>query len=317
VKAIARIFPWMGCFLCMTTALARAKQPAGAGDANRAGQPATFTFTSFDPPGSVVTQAWAINNEGAVVGDYADSTGTYFGYKRLSNGSFTAPITVAGENVYTDGLNDFGLIAGYSSVGTGQGYPPPNPVTTFTLSSGVYTDFTIGTDTQINAINNNGDFAGIFEENSSRYPGFLHVAATGSTEEFSVAGSDFTFAYGLNRKDVVVGIYKATAASAAFGAFIRNASGTILTFVFPGASSSGATSINECGTIVGVFTDSAGANHGFYGKLGGFTQIDYPQATWTIVTGMNDHGEIVGHYLDASGVLHGFVATPPVPSCSP
>jgi hypothetical protein len=316
VKGIARIFPWIGCFLCMTTAYARAKQPS-ASDANTAGQPATFTFTSFDPPGSVFTQAWAINNEGIVVGDYSDSSGAFFGYKRLSNGSFNAPITVAGENVYTDGINDYGVMAGYSSVGAGQGYPPPNPITTFTLLKGVYTDFTLGPDTQINAINNEGDFAGIFEENSGNYPGFLHVASTGSTEVFSVAGSDFTFAYGLNRKDVVVGLYRATVTSTAFGAFVRHPSGKILTFGFPGASSSGATNINNCGTIAGVFTDSAVAYHGFYGALNSFTQMDYPGAVWTIVTGMNDRGEIVGQYVDASEVLHGFIATPSVPSCSP
>lgn len=317
MKVMARIFPWIGCFLCMTTGLARAKQPAGSGGANRPGQPVTFTFTNIDPPGSLATEAWAINNEGVVVGSYVDSSKTVLGYKRLSNGSFNAPITVAGENVYLDGLNDHGVMTGYSSVGVGQDYPPPNPITTFTLSHGVYTDFTIGPDTQINAINNNGDFTGVFEEDSSEYPGFLHLASTNSTEVFSVAGAGFTFAYGLNRKDVVVGLYKATATSAAFRAFIRNEAGTIRTFGFPGASSSGASSINDCDTIVGAFTDTAGSYHGFYGKVGNFTQMDYPGAIWTILTGMNDHGEIVGQYVDTSDVLHGFIATPPVPSCSP
>jgi len=277
----------------------------------------TFTFVSFDPPGSANTQVWAINDAGTVVGDYADSSGVYSGFKRVKSGAFSKPIERAGENVYTDGINNKGIVSGYYSVGPGQGYPPPNPVTTFTLQNQIYTTFTIGTDTQINALNDDGDFTGIYEENSSIYPAFLHVASTNSTVTFSVPGANFTFGYGINNQDEVVGAYKVDVSDPDFSSFIRQADGRIQKFDVAGHSASVAANLNNCGTIVGAFLDASGLYHGYYGHLNHFTKIDYPGSTMTIATGINKHGVIVGHYSNADGVFHGFVATPATPSCSP
>jgi uncharacterized membrane protein len=320
VNFISRSFLWMGFFACMTTALGLASQAQSSSDskarvANEA--QTTFTFTSFDPPGSTYTQAWAINNQGTVVGDYADSNSVFSGFKRYKSGQISRPIRIAGKNVYMDGINDSGVLSGYYSTGAGQGYPPPNPITTFTYYGGTDSDFTVGPLTQINALNNNGDLVGIYQQDSTTYAGFLHDKADGSTAMFSVPGNEFTFAYGMNNSDTVVGLYRSTVLATTQRAFRRRADGTLTTFAAFGSDYTAATTLNDCGTIVGAFADTSGVFHGFYGKLNNFKQIDFPGSTFTIITGINNHGEMVGGYNSSDGAFHGFIATPAVPSCSP
>jgi len=277
----------------------------------------TFTFTSFDPPDSSSTQAWGINTTGAVVGSYSAPGGVAYGFERRSTGSFMQPFKISGENVYVDGINANGVLSGYYSASPVEGYPPSSSITSFTLAKGVYTDFTAGTQTAVYGINNKGDLAGIYQASKTSYSGFLHIAATNTTVDFSVTGAELTFAYGLNNAEIVVGAYKETLSGTTYQGFERKTDGDIVTFGFPGAISSIAYGINECDEIVGSFATSAGTTHGFYGKLKKFTQIDYPGSTSTLLSGISLHGILVGQYVDASGVTHGFIATPPKPTCTP
>jgi probable HAF family extracellular repeat protein len=48
-----------------------------------------FTFITFDPPGSVFTQASSINNQGQIVGFFSDSSGEGHGFLRNKDGTFT------------------------------------------------------------------------------------------------------------------------------------------------------------------------------------------------------------------------------------
>lgn len=268
----------------------------------------TFNFTSFDPPGSLETHALAVNKAGTIVGYYLDSSNYYVGYVRANNGVFSKPIQKSGDNLYATGINDTGVIAGY--------YYTPSAETSFTLTKGVLTDFAYnGLQTQINKINDNGDLIGIYVESSTSYPGFMYVAATSTTVTFSVTNGAATFAEGLNKNDVIVGDYT-TIPFGNYGAFVRSAGGTIETFGFIGASQTFASGINDCNVIVGTFYDSSNFQHGYYGRLNAFTQLDYPGAVQTIVDGINNHGELVGRYIDGSGFSHGFLATPPSPSCT-
>ena len=155
----------------------------------------TFTFTSFDPPRSLETHAYAVNNGGTVVGYYLDSSSNlYEGYERSKAGNFSRPIKMSGANLYATGLNDSGVVSGY--------YYPPAPASevSFTYLKGVFTDFAYnGFATQVDRINNAGDLTGIYLESDTLYPGFLYSAATGTTISFSVPGEAATFAEGLNR----------------------------------------------------------------------------------------------------------------------
>lgn len=55
--------------------------------------------------------------------------------------------------------------------------------------------------------------------------------------------------------------------------------------------------INPAGDIVGVYTDAAGAQHGFLLSGGQFTTIDVPGAVTTIARGIGPGGDIVGEYI--------------------
>jgi hypothetical protein len=214
-----------------------------------------------------------VNNTGNVVGYYKDaSTGLYVGYERHKNGSFSKPIQMTGDNLYATGLNDSGVISGYY-------YPPNSNEISFTLAKGQFTDFAYnGFVTQVDRLNNNGDLTGIYIETPTLYPGFLYVKATNTTVSFNVTGAAATFGGGLNKKDYVVGDYTAAIPYTTFQSFIRTPSGTITTFMFPGASQTYAEQINDCNVIAGSFADSSNLEHGFYGKLNRFTQLDYPGA---------------------------------------
>jgi uncharacterized membrane protein len=72
------------------------------------------TFVSFDPAGSVSTEAYSINSKGEVAGSYVDATdGALRGYKRIVDGTITT-IEPPGS-VFTKALsiNANGAIAGY------------------------------------------------------------------------------------------------------------------------------------------------------------------------------------------------------------
>ena len=76
----------------------------------------------------------------------------------------------------------------------------------------------------------------------------------------------------------------------------------------PGASSTGATGINELGVIVGFYF-VGDVFHGFVrSNNGSFTTIDVPGAFGSGAMGINPLGDIVGFYNNHVGsALHGFV----------
>lgn len=270
----------------------------------------TFTFTSFDPPASIETHAFAVNNAGSVVGYYKDSsTGLYVGYERSKAGTFSRPIKMAGDNLYATGLNDSGVISGY--------YYTSSAEISFTLSAGQFTDFAYnGFETQVDRINNNGDLTGLYVETTALFPGFLYVKSTNTTVTFNVPGAAATFGEGVNKKDYVVGTYTDTIPYTTFQSFLRTPTGAITMFSFPGALQTYAEQINDCNVIAGSFLDASNVNHGFYGKLNHFTQLDYPGAVQTALDGINNRGQLVGSYFDAVGFRHGFIAMPSTLSCS-
>ena len=102
----------------------------------------------------------------------------------------------------------------------------------------------------------------------------------------------------------------ATAASASpLGGY---ASGTYTTIDYPGAVQTDISGINNLGTMVGYYIDTAGVNHGFIYQHGSFTAFNDPYAgtganQGTQGSGINDFGTIVGAYIDGSGNYHGFM----------
>jgi uncharacterized membrane protein len=76
---------------------------------------------------------------------------------------------------------------------------------------------------------------------------------------------------------------------------------------YPGAIVTELAGINSAGVMVGSYTDSAGAVHGFRFDDGIFTAINYPGAVSTAPTSINSRGDIAGFILDQLNQWHGFV----------
>ncbi|MGB9106806.1 MAG: hypothetical protein WCC59_18775 [Terriglobales bacterium] len=82
------------------------------------------------------------------------------------------------------------------------------------------------------------------------------------------------------------------------------------TFNYPGAAATGASNINDSGTIVGYYYNSDGSEHSFLYDGHGFTSFDYPGADWTEASGINQAGDVVGYYgYAADKLMHGFLRT--------
>jgi len=85
-----------------------------------------------------------------------------------------------------------------------------------------------------------------------------------------------------------------------------------LTFTFspvavPGARAVGVYAVNNSGSMVGTYLDSAGLWHGLLIAGGKVKTIDHPGAAGgTFICGVNSTGVVAGYYLDSVGASYGF-----------
>lgn len=124
-----------------------------------------------------------------------------------------------------------------------------------------------------------------------------------------VPGATGTVINGVTQRGVVLGTD--IHGTSIFG-FIET-DGRPVIFNYPGTS--GVTypgGINDSNVSVGIYSDAAGAAHGWIRSAGGaFSSIDDPSAgtgagQGTFPDSISNHGVIAGTYIDAGGVSHGF-----------
>jgi uncharacterized membrane protein len=75
----------------------------------------------------------------------------------------------------------------------------------------------------------------------------------------------------------------------------------------PSAVNTHPTGINNNNVVVGFFSDSSGATHGFMDAGGSYTTLNVPGAVSTYAIGVNNIGQVAGYYVDAKGITHGFI----------
>ncbi len=221
---------------------------------------------------------------------------------------------------FPTGIDESGVIAGYYNNGV--------EYLGFLLSNGNFSTVNEGSSTEIDTIDNNGDFGGAI--------GFLGFISIGGTvTQFSVPGADTTTVAGLSLDGVTVGTALLNKNGEYVG-FVRGTKGGFHLFTVRKAFRHGtfATAIDEhLQLIVGYYYDSGGITHGFVfhytrpldsldGPSPGAVQIvDSPDAVSfdaaagqgsTYVQGVNSSGVLVGTYQpnNGTGKLFGFIATP-------
>jgi hypothetical protein len=253
---------------------------------------ASFSFTSFDPPGSTYTQAWAINDAGRIVGLEVDSSGAH-GYQKDGANYTTIDYPGTVGSTYAFGNNSNDQIVGIWVDFRAHAYVKDG--SSFTTLNYGSRDYAWG-------INDSGQIIGDYFDGTDH--GF-EVNADGSNfTSFDYPGEQNTEATGINNAGQVVGVYRD--AGSQFHGYLKDGS-NFTTIDYPGAINSRAIRINNTGEILGQYTDASG-DHGYLKVGSNFLSIDYPGATGTYPNGINDSGQIVGYYLDATG-SHGFVAT--------
>jgi uncharacterized membrane protein len=158
--------------------------------------------------------------------------------------------------------------------------------------------------------NDRGDVVGFFIDDAGLNHGFLLSRGAFTTLDFP--GTNFTRAWGINQRGVVVGewaIFDALGNEVAYGGFVWKDNAFTDVKIFPGAGIGGVLSINEYGDLVGGWWSdpTSSVQHGFVYSAGHFTSFDVPGAIATQPNDINEHGQIVGLYMDADGMDHGFL----------
>jgi hypothetical protein len=261
------------------------------------------SFTSFDVPGATGYFDAGLNDEGLVAGLVFAADGSEVGFIRSPDGRITTPIVDPNDNTGVTVLravNDEGVIAGFYGANAGTG---------FLLTNGKFrtVDFPDAVSTALRGINNLGDLSGgysIVDLNADEF-GFI-IPRRGPPISFKLPDPAATgiVTGGINDLRQVVGYY--TNAASTLVGFLRQPSGQFVTIIFPEALSTQIFSINDCGIVVGFYSDGSTV-HGFYGRPGNLQSFDVPGAVATFAQGINNEGRIIGHYV-ADGVPHAFIS---------
>jgi hypothetical protein len=76
---------------------------------------------------------------------------------------------------------------------------------------------------------------------------------------------------------------------------------------FPGAAQTQVFGFNDNGTVVGDYTDTQGAVHGFVYRSGNYVSIDFPGSLETGFAGINNAEQMAGYYRGTDQRYHGIV----------
>jgi len=239
-------------------------------------------FVTLNYPSAADTRVTGINNHGEMAGFYYVNTP---GARSARNGISHKP-EVRGPAVFSSN-NTAPAIEGVTHG--------------FIFQNGTFTniDFPGETDTEIWAINDNGDVVGYYYD-GTRNHGFL--LSNGVYTTIDPPGSVDTFVQGINNIGQVVGNYDDADGNQI--PFLLSA-GVYTDLSFPtSVYYPYALGINNLGAVVGNYDDSIGNGHGFLLLQNGtFTSIDYPDDSPVFLTqawGINDGNQIVGTYLATS-----------------
>jgi hypothetical protein len=275
-----------------------------------AAPPLTFTFSDVHANKTALeTDTFAVNNAGAIAGDYVDA-------KSIQHAMILAGkklTTVDHKDCQTSGGFSSGAIAfyGINNVGAAAGWC--TSTTTGQYQGFVYAgrkftavNFPKSIATQAIGINDKGDVVGLYLDSGSVQHGFVKRGAKYTS--IDVKGDTKTEAWGINNSGQIAVF--ALASTGGYESFLYNGK-TFKKISEPNAGTSGtiARIVNNKGDVAGAYFDSSGSEIGFLLDAGKYYDVKDPNATSTRPDGLNDKLEIVGRYITTSGAIVGFKAT--------
>jgi hypothetical protein len=210
------------------------------------------------------------------------------------------------------GINDRGKIAGYFGIGSAshpnKGYTLKKP---YGQNDYMNENFPGSVQTQVTALNDNGDTAGFWADGSNVDRGFIewHGVFT-SYADPKTGGGTVNQILGLNNAGTAVGFYT-DAMNVNHGFTLNQSTGKFTAVTPPGGGSVQVTGINAAGDITGIVVNTSGTT-GFLRKGRHFSAFSFPSGSNTQPFGINNADQIVGSYQDGSGVMHGFLLSQPL-----
>jgi len=259
----------------------------------------TFKFTTIKVKGAQSTAIYGVNNAGAMVGSYVDSSGVRHGFM-LSGGKVTKLDDPKGTDTYCFAINKAGSIVGYYATSS-------HNAQAFLYQKGKFSDISPSgsTGSQALGINDHGDINGNFGDSSGVSHGFLLKGGTYTT--LDVPGAQDTLGGGINNAGLMTEVWLDSTFSSESSLYNGK---TYKTINVPGEPNSDAAAINNLGDIVYSWEGSGDTYGGALRLHGGkFYKFHVPKGDRTFGYGINDHSVIVGAYTDTNGVLSGFSAT--------
>ncbi|HKF36026.1 MAG TPA: hypothetical protein VKB35_03935, partial [Ktedonobacteraceae bacterium] len=210
------------------------------------------------------------------------------------------------------GINDHGKIAGYFGSGA-SGHPNKGYTLSKPYGQGNYhnENFPGSVQTQVTAINNEGDTAGFWVDGNGNNFGFIEWNGVFTSYRDPNTGTGtVNQLLGLNDEGIAVGFYT-DGNGVNHGYKLNQKTGKFTEIVPPGGSNVTAAGINDNGDVVGFLTASNGNVVSFLLKDKNFSEFDFPNSTNTMALGVNKYDQVVGVYVDGLGKMHGFVLTNP------
>lgn len=269
---------------------------------------AQYTFTLIQFPGSDLSTARGINNNGDIAGAYRITPPRHAMIYR--DGVYIPFLPDAEPGIgYSEAfkINDRGDVAGYWS--DDYGYRG------FLYRNGLFTDimYPNASNVQIFGMNNLAAVVGSWDlydadGNLLEFHGFLWK--NGAFTDVNFPGAVDTTAIGINNRGDIVGIFDKNINDPAAHGFVYT-KGNFIAFDFPGddITLTQPNDINDNGTIVGTYMTSDGTQHGMIVEGATLKTLDYPSSSFTSLWGINNAGQIVGT-TRIDGVPYGFLAQP-------
>ena len=211
----------------------------------------SFTFNGtryaiYSMPGAAVTVAFAVNANGQIAGDYADSSNALHGFVDTAGSFTTIDFPGATTTAVTD-INSSGHLAGIWIDASNGNHGFSYDGTTFTSL-----DPPGSTYTQAAGINGADEVVGLYDDASKVQHGFTYLGGVYST--LDPPSSKSTTAFGINDNGVISGLYS-DSSNVTHGFLYLN--GVFNTVDVPGASGTALTHINNKNRFAGYFYDQA------------------------------------------------------------
>ena len=275
-----------------------------------AAPPLTFTFTDVHASKTALeTDSFAINDAGAIAGDYVDSSSVQHGMilagKKLTTVDHKGCVTSGGFSsgaIAFYGINNKGAAAGWCA-NTQSGLD-----IAFVWANNKFTavKFPKALSTQAEGINDNGDVVGLYVDSTGTQHGYVKKGSKYTS--IDVKGDTSTEAWGINNSGQIA-VFAINSAGG-YDSFVYNGK-TFKKVSDPNAGTTGtiARIVNNKGDVAGAYFDSNNFEVGFLRHAGKYYDVKDPKANNnTRPDGLNTKLVIVGRYTPSDGSNVGFKA---------